>query len=736
MTDDNVKKEKKKEKSKGFFTRFSGQFWLVVMFEFFERGAYYGMMSFISVYFTDVLNFPKENVGDIKGVIQPLLYFLPIISGALADRFGFRKVLMVAFALLGGGYFLTSQMTSYTAVFVSLVVMGFGAGLFKPLISGTIAKMTDDSDSTQAFGIYYWSINMGAFLFPFLLVPFLKNINPTYVIIASAICTAAMIIPTLFFFKEPGREEKVKEREQKSLLQTIRDLIQTLAHAFEIIYSPVVLIHQQLKKSATRKWIIVIVLVVLLGYSVWSFLERPPVDEQFPAVGIEKEGTTLIFNIERNMMAESPFTIEPGGGSYRTVFLTIHKPRYLESYAETLLQSLRQYPGFQSENEADLRRYIQRSDEKIQLTFRWKASEKGAQPFEVESVSERHYTVSLDRAVPFQEYREQLVSNLHRTPLLRGLTADDCQELYDKLKGRAFFLLFVVSLLIIGLVIVAVSLKNNRKRAAAPAGARSGGFQLPSVLAPAAVIALWFLPGVGTLAKIICSVIYLSITSLFIIDKEEAFKFVDHFKFLLMIFLYSGFWILYFQMFDSVLWYVQAYVDAASLNKAVNGFLGFFGIEINWFFDVEHVTVINALTIILLQLVISAIVKKKKALPTMITGIAIATVGMAILAISTDIWVFLIGIALFSVGEMTAHPKFISYVGLTAPQEKKAMYMGYLFLYGVFGSSIGGIMGARLYVYFVDTLNQPRTLWLVFASIGVVTIISLLLYNKYLAPKK
>jgi len=203
-----------------------------------------------------------------------------------------------------------------------------------------------------------------------------------------------------------------------------------------------------------------------------------------------------------------------------------------------------------------------------------------------------------------------------------------------------------------------------------------------------------------------------------------------------MIVLYSGFWVLYFQMFDSVLWYVQAFVDAASLNNAVNGFLGIFGIKIDWFFDVEHVTVINAATIIILQLLISSIVKNKKAMPTMITGISIATLGMAVLAISTQIWVFMAGIIIFSIGEMTAHPKFISYVGLTSPTDRKAMYMGYIFLYGVFGSSVGGILGAKLYVHFVDNLNQPRTLWLIFSMIGVVTITCLLLYNKFFAPKK
>jgi len=85
---------------------------------------------------------------------------------------------------------------------------------------------------------------------------------------------------------------------------------------------------------------------------------------------------------------------------------------------------------------------------------------------------------------------------------------------------------------------------------------------------------------------------------------------------------------------------------------------------------------------------------------------------------------------------MTAHPKFISYVGLTAPKARKAMYMGYIFLYGVIGSSIGGVLGANLYVHFVDHLNQPKTLWLIFSSIGIVTILALMIYNKFLGKEK
>ena len=765
----------KKGKTSGLIKNFSAQFWLVIMLVFFERGAYYGMMSFIAQYFVNFLHFPKENVGIIKGVIQPLLYFLPIISGALADRFGYRRVLMVAFTLLGGGYFLTSQMTSYTAVFAALVIMGFGAGAFKPLISGTIAKITGESNSTQAFGIYYWSINMGAFLFPLVLVPILKNLNPTYVIIASGICTAVMIIPTAILFKEPAKQkqlkEKVKKREQTSM-------IQTLANAFEIIYSPIVLLYNLMKKSSVWKIIVILVLLFLLGISGLWYMQKPPASESFPTIGVDKGNTTLIFKVERNMLEKDSYKLETRGilliildlmfnsGKYINDFfnnsmkvlginlysqsitdnaakkspkpsiadLIIYKPQNINDFWDQLMKDLGDYPDLKSITRNDIKDYINRSDKKIELIF--ELDSRAGENFQIDKIDETQYKIVLRDLDDYKNYRENLFDEMHKIPTLRGITLKDCNRLHEELKGRRFFLFFVISLVLIGLIIVAVSFNRTKQSAAPNVDVKSSGSQMIMIIVPLIIIGIWFLPGLNMLGRIICSVIYFSIMSLIIIDKTDIHKFVDHAKFLLMIVLYSGFWILYFQMFDSVIWYVQAYVDASSLNNAINGFLGLFGIKINWFFDVEHVTVINAGTIILLQLLISAIVKNKKAMPTMITGIVFATIGMAMLAVSTHIWVFMAGIIIFSIGEMTAHPKFISYVGLTAPSDKKAMYMGYIFLYGVFGSSVGGIVGAKLYVHFVDKLNQPKILWLVFSGIGVVTILSLLLYNKFLAPKK
>jgi len=725
MNDTDSKKEVNKPEKKGFFTKFSGQFWLVVLFEFIERGSYYGMMSFISVYFTETLNIPKESVGIIKGVIQPLLYFLPIISGAVADRFGYRRVLMVAFALMGGGYFLTSQATQYTTVFVALVVMGFGAGIFKPIISGTIARLTDESTSTIGFGIYYWSINLGAFLFPLILVPFLKSINPTYVIIAASICTASMLIPTAIFFKEPVKQDRAEKRDKTSM-------IQTLANAFEIIYSPIVLLYLQLKKPGLRKIIIGLILAGLLIYSAVGYIQQSPVSGKYASIGIERGHTSLIVQVDRNMQSKTDYEVKSIKEPLPAIQLTVFKPLNFENFITDLLIKLKTYPDLEEISKLDLQQYISLSEKKVELIFHLNKS--GKNDFQITKISDLQYRVEL-KSKHFSDYRDSLLQEIQKIPILRGIKAKDINRLHNDVNSRSFFLLFVISVILIGLFITATSIRKS-PQTINQQNNTSSGFQLPQLLLPIVILVLWLIPGLSILGRIISSVVYFSIMSLFIIDKTDVAKFADHAKFLLMIFLYSGFWILYFQMFDSVLWYVQAYVDAASLNAAINNFLGLLGIHINWFFDVEHVTVINAGTIIILQLFISNIVKKKKALPTMITGIGIGTVGMAILAVSANIWVFITGMVLFSIGEMTAHPKFISYIGLVAPTKNKAMYMGYLFLYGVFGSSIGGIVGAKLYVYFVDNLNQPRVLWLVFSSIGVVTILCLLLYNKFLAPKK
>ena len=154
-------------KKKGMLRSFPTTFWLANMMEFFERGAYYGLNSVLAVYLVDVLGFRQQEVGLLQGFVYALTYIVPIIGGALGDRLGYRKILLVAFSLLTIGYFAAGNFDSYGLIFLFLLIMATGSGLFKPIITGTVARTTTKETSGFGFGVYYWSINLGAFLAPF-----------------------------------------------------------------------------------------------------------------------------------------------------------------------------------------------------------------------------------------------------------------------------------------------------------------------------------------------------------------------------------------------------------------------------------------------------------------------------------------------------------------------------------------------------------------------------------------
>jgi dipeptide/tripeptide permease len=696
------------KKQDGLLTSFSGQFWLVVFFEFVERGAYYGVMSFLSVYFSDTLGFAKESVGVIKGVIQPLLYFLPILAGAVADRFGYRRILMTAFSLMGLGYIMTSQMDHYAAVFISLVIMGIGAGIFKPIISGTIAKLTDEKNSTMGFGIYYWSINLGAFLVPLILVPWLKGIDPSYVLISAGVATTLMVVPTWFFFKDPVTVSADTRFD-------INRIINTLAGAFEIIYSPIYLIIAAMKRRTVLRAAILLLLGAALVITAWQSAQTRPVTMDIPRIKPLAD-IPLIVTLGRNMSAHQPYSLAEKGELWT---LTIHKPAEMTRIEARLQEELRKafpaMPGIDTWLRRTLTELDSPQDHPTLITTR---DDQMTQPYAIE-VAGRTATLVIPKTSVLSQDNQPLLAALTSALPFTRITPQDLADLAEKMDDRPYFLFFLCAIILLAMLI----LLHPGKEIA-----------LPLVILLLAVT--WFFPGQTLLVRIICSVLGLTLLALLRISPTPEKRFSDHWRFLLMILLYSGFWVLYFQMFDSVLWYVRAYVDASSLNRLVNGLLGFLGIHATWFFDVEHVTVISAGTIILLQLVISKLVKDRPALPTMITGIGIATLGMAILSLSTHIGVFVTGLFFFSIGEMTAHPKFISYVGIIAPADSKGLYMGYNFLYGVFGSAIGGVIGARMYVHYVERLNSPSTLWLLFSGIGLLTIISLLLYHRFLGQRQ
>jgi len=75
------------------FKRFPRTFWVANTMELFERWAWYGLFMVLALYLTkskDVgaLGFTQEQKGNIMGIVSAVLYFLPIITGSIADKLG------------------------------------------------------------------------------------------------------------------------------------------------------------------------------------------------------------------------------------------------------------------------------------------------------------------------------------------------------------------------------------------------------------------------------------------------------------------------------------------------------------------------------------------------------------------------------------------------------------------------------------------------------------------------
>jgi len=251
---------------------FPKNFWTVIFMEFLERGSYY-VMSVLSVFLIlsageGGLNFSKEQAGAILGTIPPLLYFLPIIAGAIADRYGYRKVLFFAFTCMILGYGFTGLSSSYFFVFISLMLMALGAGFFKPfkpVISGTIARSTNENNSGLGFGIYYWSINLGAFLFPLILVPILKAQSYSYIFYMAAILASILFVINLFLYKEP-----VGKRSNKSLSLVFREMFMVLKDwrfiLMIFLYSGFWILYFQMFGTVSNVWHCIVVCSRLCGY--------------------------------------------------------------------------------------------------------------------------------------------------------------------------------------------------------------------------------------------------------------------------------------------------------------------------------------------------------------------------------------------------------------------------------------------------------------------------------------
>ena len=205
-------------------TPFPRVFWIANIVEILERFAYYGIYLGFGIYM-EYLGYTRAQLGIVQSLFLLFSYVIPVISGTFADRYGFKKVFIVSYLAYLPSILLLIITKSFSGIALTMLSIGLAAGIFKPLVSGTVRVTTDKTNKTMGFGIFYAMVNVGASFGP-VVMGRLRAISWNHAFIAAAISIGFMLLITILFYKEPERkmEGVTLKKKFKDILITLSDI--------------------------------------------------------------------------------------------------------------------------------------------------------------------------------------------------------------------------------------------------------------------------------------------------------------------------------------------------------------------------------------------------------------------------------------------------------------------------------------------------------------------------------
>lgn len=190
------------ESLRTLFRQFPKTFWAAILTELLHCLASYTMNAYLIVYLTEDLGFGEMRANTLFGALLFMGYFLPILIGALADRYGFRQTMVASLTVITAGYFVAAEVTSYPWMFAALMLIALGGAAMKPVIAGTVKAASTDQTRTLGFSIYYMMINVGSFAAPFLANGVrLGTGDPSMIFVACGLVEASVFLVAFLMFE-------------------------------------------------------------------------------------------------------------------------------------------------------------------------------------------------------------------------------------------------------------------------------------------------------------------------------------------------------------------------------------------------------------------------------------------------------------------------------------------------------------------------------------------------------
>lgn len=179
-------------------------------------------------------------------------------------------------------------------------------------------------------------------------------------------------------------------------------------------------------------------------------------------------------------------------------------------------------------------------------------------------------------------------------------------------------------------------------------------------------------------------------------------------RFLLVV---SGFWFMFMQLWDLLPNFIDEWVDTRPIGAFLlglpwQGVLGKYVEEGSA--KADMLINVDSFTILLLVMPISWLLGRFRMMTVMVVGMGIALAGFIGAGVTAAGWACAFMIFVFAIGEIICSPKFSEYIGMTAPPDRKALYMGYSNIPFAIGWAVGNGVSGPLYGRFSSLTSLAR----------------------------
>ncbi|MDP2038073.1 MAG: MFS transporter [Ignavibacteria bacterium] len=192
----------------------------------------------------------------------------------------------------------------------------------------------------------------------------------------------------------------------------------------------------------------------------------------------------------------------------------------------------------------------------------------------------------------------------------------------------------------------------------------------------------------------------------------NLFVVLRNYKFMIFLFIYSLYWIIFWQEFIIVPYYVTDYISATAPYEIIQSWAG-------------------AGAIILLQIPVNRLTKKLPTSKAIMYGFAISSLIWIVIGIYPSIPTIVAGIVAFAIGEMVQAPRYYEYISEIAPEGQQGLYQGFAFLPIAIARFAGDPFGGWLYQS-SKASGHPEYIWFSMIGIGLLSVLLMYLYNKFL----